>query len=108
MAKRPELILVLTTFPGSEQAWEAASLLLEKKLAACCTLLEGTSIYIWQGKKCQDREVVLLIKTRAELYPQLEKKIKEIHPYEVPEIIALPVLLASPAYSNWIKDVTSD
>lgn len=108
MTERPELILVLTTFPGSEQAREAASLLVEKKLAACCTLLEGTSIYFWQEKKYQDREVVLLIKTRAELYPELEKKIQEIHPYEVPEIIALPVFMASPAYSEWIKDVTSD
>ncbi|MGB9905940.1 MAG: divalent-cation tolerance protein CutA [Candidatus Saccharicenans sp.] len=108
MADRAELLLVLTTFPGPEQAREAASLLVEKKLAACCTLLDGTSIYFWQGKKCQDQEVVLLIKTRAELYPELEQKIKEIHPYEVPEIIALPVTLASQAYSDWIKDVTSD
>ncbi|MGQ9802017.1 MAG: divalent-cation tolerance protein CutA [Candidatus Saccharicenans sp.] len=108
MSERPELILVLTTFPGSEQAREAASLLVEKKLAACCTFIEGSSIYLWQGKKCEDKEVVLLIKARAELYPELEKKIKEIHPYEVPEIIALPVILASQAYSDWIKDVTSD
>lgn len=108
MAEKTQLIVVLTTFPESEQARRAASILVEKKLAACCTFLEGNSIYFWQGKMCEDREVVLLIKTRVELYPELEKNIKEIHPYEVPEIIALPVLLASQTYSDWIMDVTSD
>lgn len=108
MAERTELIVVLTTFPGSEQARKAASSLVEKKLAACCSFFEGSSIYFWQVKMCEDREVVLLIKTTVELYPELEKKIKEIHPYEVPEIIALPVILASQTYSDWIKEVTSD
>ncbi len=102
-----EMILVITTFPEAEKAKEAARHLVEQKLAACCTLLPGTSVYSWQQKLCEDSETIMLIKTRRELYTILEKKLKEIHPYEVPEIIALPVVAVSQSYSDWVKEVTA-
>lgn len=108
MIEGATLVLVLTTFPEAEKAGEAARVLLEHKLAACCTLVPGTSLYTWEHKTCQEPEVVMLIKTRASLYPELEKKIREIHPYQVPEIIALPIVAASQAYSDWVKEVTGE
>lgn len=108
MTEGASLILVLTTFPEAEKAAEAARILLELKLAACCTIVPGTSLYNWEKKTCEEAEVVMLVKTRASLYAELEKKIREIHPYRVPEIIALPVVAASQAYSDWVKEVTGE
>ncbi len=108
MTEGRSLILVLTTFPEAEKAAAAARTLLEHKLAACCTIVPGTSLYTWEQKTCEEAEVVMLIKTRASLYPELEKKIREIHPYQVPEIIALPVVAASQAYSDWVKGATGE
>ncbi|MCX8160238.1 MAG: divalent-cation tolerance protein CutA [Candidatus Saccharicenans sp.] len=108
MAEETPLVLVLTTFPGPEKASEVARILLEHKLAACCTILPGTSLYTWEQKTCEEAEVVMLIKTRASLYAELEKKIREVHPYQVPEIIATPIVAASRAYSDWVKEVTRE
>lgn len=107
MEREPELILVLTTFPETEKAREVAKILLENRLAACCTILPGTSLYWWDEKLNEDKEVVMMIKTHLSLYPELEKKLKEIHPYQIPEIIALPIKAANQSYSDWIKEVTS-
>lgn len=103
-----QIILVLTTFPDVDKARETADLLLAQKLVACCTLVSGSSLYLWQQKRCEGNEVVMLIKTRSDLYADLEKKLKEIHPYEVPEIIALPAVAVSQSYLEWIKEVTRD
>lgn len=108
MTEGVSLILVLTTFPEAEKASEVARVLLENKLAACCTIIPGKSLYTWQQQTCEEAEVVMLIKTRAALYAGLEKKIKEIHPYQVPEIIALPAAAASEDYSDWVKEVTGE
>lgn len=104
----PEFIVVLTTFPEVSRAREAARILVEARLAACCTFVEGSSVYRWKDNLSEDKEAVMLIKTRSSLYPELEKKLKQIHPYEVPEIIALPVVAASQNYSDWIKEATRD
>jgi len=103
-----EFIIVLTTFPDEARAREAARALLEAKLAACCTLFPGTSFYWWKGQVNQDAEVVMIIKTLSSLYQELEKKLKESHPYEVPEIIALPIVAGNQNYFDWIKEVTRD
>ncbi|MDI6849823.1 MAG: divalent-cation tolerance protein CutA [Candidatus Saccharicenans sp.] len=108
MPGETDLIVVLTTFPSAEKAGEAARILLARKLAACCTILPGISLYTWQGKTCEENEAVMLIKTRTARYPELEKKIKEIHPYQVPEIVALPAVSALRAYSDWVKEVTGE
>lgn len=108
MIKGDSLILVLTTFPEAQKAGEAARILLENKLAACCTILPGTSIYTWQQATCEEAEVLMLIKTMASLYSELEKKIKEIHPYQIPEIIALTATSVSQGYLDWVKEVTGE
>lgn len=104
-----EYILVLTTVPEEKKGEALAEILVRERLAACATLsAPSRSFYWWKDKMCKDREFVLLIKTRSVLYSALEKKIKEEHPYEVPEIIALPVVKGSAAYLAWIDEETQD
>lgn len=104
-----EHILVLTTVPEEKRGQALAEILVRERLAACATLsAPSRSFYWWKDKICEDKEFVLFIKTRASLYPALEKKIKEEHPYEVPEIIALPVVKGSAAYLAWIDKETQD
>ncbi len=104
-----QFIVVLITVPEEEDARRIAGELLEKKLAACVNILPAIqSIYIWQGAVQNDREVLLLVKTRAALFrDQLVPAVKAIHPYDVPEIIALPVLMGSQSYLDWIAAETS-
>jgi Uncharacterized protein involved in tolerance to divalent cations len=85
-----------------------AKLLVEKKLAACVNVVKGLrSFYWWKGKIEEDDEELLIIKTSREAYGELEKQIKENHPYTVPEIIALPIILGNPDYLAWIDESLS-
>lgn len=100
-------ILVLTTVPEEKAGQTIATNLLEERLAACVTISAASlSLYWWNGKISKDPEYILFIKTKAALFPDLEKKIQEIHPYEVPEIIALPIQNGSADYLNWIEKET--
>ncbi len=102
-----EPLLILTTAPDEESAREIAGELIRERLAACVTLLEGgRSIYLWQGSLEEQREVQLLIKSRAECYPQLEETIGRLHPYELPEIIATPIVGGERGYLAWIEQQT--
>ena len=84
-----------------------AEKILEERLAACVNLqATSQSLYWWKGKITQDQEHTLLIKTKKEAYPKLEGKIQEIHPFDVPEIIALPILIGSEDYLDWIENET--
>jgi periplasmic divalent cation tolerance protein len=98
--------VVITTCGNRDEAERLASQIIEKKLAACVQLSSITSYYIWEGEVNNDPEIKLLIKTRKELYDQLEKLIKDNHSYDVPEIIALPVQSGSKDYLDWIEEVT--
>ncbi len=96
-------IVVLTTTETPQQAERIAQLLVEAELAACVQILPPMiSIYRWQGKIEQATETLLLIKTLREKYPALEAAIKSHHPYQTPEIIALPVDAGSAEYLNWL------
>ncbi len=98
-----EFFLVFTTVPDEKIAQKIAKGLIEERLAACVTIsASAQSYYRWEGKISKDREYVLFIKTKATLFSKLEKKIQEIHPYEVPEIIAIPILKGSTRYLDWI------
>lgn len=102
-------ILILTTVPDEKTGQEIAAQLVRDRLAVCVTISASSlSFYWWQGKISKDKEHILFIKTKASLFPELEKKIKEIHPYDVPEIIALPLLKGSSEYLNWIDKETKD
>lgn len=96
-------LLVLTTMPDEAGAVLIARSLVEEGLCACVNLLPPVrSIYWWQGSLQETNEVVLLIKTSSERYPALEAKITTLHPYELPEIIAVPIVAGLPAYLEWV------
>jgi periplasmic divalent cation tolerance protein len=97
------LLVVLSTFPDVAAARTAAEALIGESLAACVNLLPGVeSIYRWQGKVETGQEVLAVIKTTAERYPQMEKRLAELHPYDVPEIVAIPASDAAESYLNWV------
>ncbi|TFH02293.1 MAG: divalent-cation tolerance protein CutA [Calditrichales bacterium] len=99
------ILIVHCTCSGDAEAKRISRKLVEKRLAACCNIIPGvTSIYSWEGKIEESQESLLLIKTTLKNYEQLEKEIKMIHSYAVPEIIALNAETGSTAYLDWIAD----
>jgi periplasmic divalent cation tolerance protein len=98
-------LVVLTTVETQEEGVRLASLLIERKLAACVQILpQMISIYRWQGAVEQASEALLLIKTTRTAYSQLEAVIKQHHSYQTPEIIALPIEAGLPEYLAWLAD----
>jgi len=95
--------VVLITVPDAESGKRIAETLVEERLAACANRLPGLlSTYRWQGKVEQAAEELLVVKTREELVEGLTARVRELHPYTVPEIIALPIVAGSQDYLNWI------
>jgi periplasmic divalent cation tolerance protein len=94
--------VVLVTAASQTEAEALAEALIAARLAACVNLLPVHSIYIWQEAVCRDQEWQLLIKTRLSLFPLLEAKIRELHTYDTPEIIALPIVAGSQPYLDWL------
>ncbi|MFK7924127.1 MAG: divalent-cation tolerance protein CutA [Bacteroidia bacterium] len=102
-----EALTVYITCPDLACAQRIGRELVQQKLAACANILEGMhSIYWWEGELTEDREVVLLLKTQAGLAERLIEASKQIHPYEVPCIVAWPIAKANPEYLNWIAQET--
>jgi periplasmic divalent cation tolerance protein len=102
------VLLVVTNTPDRAVAQAIANALIERQLAACVNVLaECTSVYRWKGAVESAAEVPLLIKTRTEQYAAVEAAIRSLHPYELPEIIALPVERGLPAYLDWVEAQTA-
>ncbi|MDR1888200.1 MAG: divalent-cation tolerance protein CutA [Zoogloeaceae bacterium] len=102
-----DILLVMTTLPDAESGRRLAALLVENGLAACVNVLAPChSVYRWQGKMETAEETPLLIKTRAGRYAEVEAAIRARHPYELPEIIALPLAEGLPAYLDWVGKET--
>jgi periplasmic divalent cation tolerance protein len=102
-----DFLLVLCTCPTSSAATVIATALLEERIAACVNRLPGIkSMYRWEGRVERDDEVLLLIKTTSQMFPRVEETIAKLHPYELPEIIGVPLSAGSLAYLNWIKSAT--
>jgi periplasmic divalent cation tolerance protein len=99
--------IVLTTFENHQQAPPVIDEILRCRLAACVQEIRIKSHYRWKGEICHEDEVLVLLKTRKELYPELEKKLLEIHPYDTPEILSVDVDKGSAAYLKWIDEQTS-
>lgn len=100
--------VVLNTCPDADSAEHIARTLLDRKLAACINILPGVkSFYTWKGVCETAAEHVLLIKALSAAYPALEQAILELHPYELPEIIAVPIAAGLPAYLTWITQSTA-
>ena len=98
------ILLVITNLPDAHSAAQLAHKLIEARAAACVNQLAPcTSTYRWQGKIETVTEIPLLIKTTGAAYPRLEELIREAHPYELPEIIAVPVTAGLPAYLSWVS-----
>jgi len=98
-----ECIQVFTTTSKKTEARKIAKALVKRRLAACVQVLGPiTSTYRWQGKIESSDEWLCLIKSTTELYPQLERAIRELHPYEVPEILAVPVVAGYQGYLDWL------
>ena len=100
-------LLVFTNLPDRASAERLAALLVEQRLAACVNLLAPCqSAYRWNGEIQHDEEHPLLIKTAQDRYAAVEASIRAHHPYELPEIIAVPVVRGLPAYLNWVESET--
>lgn len=102
-------IAVFVTAPDSATAEKIADAVVTERLAACASIVPGLlSVYSWQGRVNRDPEVLLIIKTRADLFDKLESRIKALHPYEIPEIIGFDVSRGHAPYLAWIGDSTAE
>lgn len=103
-----DAIVVLTTVTSTEEGIALVRALLERRLIACGTMLPGTrSLYRWKGKVVEEQETVILLKTRAARLDGLKIAFDELHPYKVPELLALPVSAGLDKYLEWIDGETS-
>ncbi|HEY5954735.1 MAG TPA: divalent-cation tolerance protein CutA [Terrimicrobiaceae bacterium] len=100
--------LVLTTFANAEDAAKAVRTLVDEKIIACGTILPGArSIYRWKDAVEDAGEAVVSLKTSVEGFPRLEQRLREIHPYETPEIVAIDPSAVSKPYADWVLDCVS-
>jgi periplasmic divalent cation tolerance protein len=99
-----DMLAVFTTVSSHDEADRLARAAIERRLAACVQVEAIHSTYRWQGAIASEPEVRLMFKTRRLLYPGLEAMLKELHPYELPAIFALPVVEASAGYAAWLQD----
>ncbi|KJR42181.1 Divalent ion tolerance protein, CutA1 [Candidatus Magnetoovum chiemensis] len=98
-----ENYVILITTSNEQEAANIAKSLVENNIARCVNIVSSIrSIYMWKGRLEDERETLLIVKARKEDYAQLEKKVKELHSYEVPEIIAFPIVEGSKDYLDWL------
>ncbi|CUQ66486.1 Divalent-cation tolerance protein CutA [Candidatus Nitrospira inopinata] len=103
-----EVLVVMVTAPNQEEADRLAEQIVHGRLAACATTVAGAeSTYWWEGKLVKEREVLLLLKTTVDKFSSLQQTIQRIHPYKVPEIIALPIKDGLPQYLEWVRQETN-
>lgn len=109
MDHQAQRVLVLTTCPDEATAAAIAGRLVEARLAACVNILPACrSVFIWEGRLDDAQEHLLLIKTREDRYAAVEQAIVQAHPYELPEVICVPIHTGLPAYLSWIDAMTSE
>ena len=102
-----DFIVILVTASSEEEAKKIAQSLVEKRLAACVNIIKDVqSVFRWKGKISDEKELLLIIKTRKKLYKNVEEEVKRLHSYEVPEVIALPIISGSKDYLYWIDSET--
>ncbi|KAF0119868.1 MAG: periplasmic divalent cation tolerance protein [bacterium] len=102
-------ITVLITAGSEEEAGRIGKTLVEERLIACANIIPKIrSIFSWKGEIWDENEVLMILKSKESLFQQIKERVKTLHSYEVPEIIALPIQLGSEDYLNWIDEVTND
>ena len=100
-----EKLVVFVSCDGKEQAERIAGAVVEERLAACVNVLPGVrSCYMWEGKRTWSEEVLLVMKTTAEVFGALEKRVLALHSYEIPEIVGLGIEAGSERYLQWVRD----
>jgi periplasmic divalent cation tolerance protein len=100
-------IVVFITAPGEEEAAGIAKALVEEKLAACVNIIRGIrSIYRWEGRVEDEPEALMVVKSREGLFEKLSGRVRELHPYSVPEVIAVPITRGLKEYVDWIGEAT--
>jgi periplasmic divalent cation tolerance protein len=104
-----EYIVILVTASSEKEAETIAEDLVRSRLVACANLIKGIrSIYRWEGNVQKDDEVLLVMKGRSSGFGRIEKRVRELHSYDVPEVVALPVLKGSPPYLEWLSAETEE
>lgn len=99
-----EYLVTLITAPNEEEASRIGHTLVGERLAACVTIIPAVrSIYHWEGRIEDEKEVLLIVKTKRSLFEPLKKRVKELHSYSVPEIIAVPLVEGDEQYLNWLR-----
>lgn len=102
-------LIVFVTASSNEEASRIASSLVGERLAACVNIVSNIeSVYRWQGEVARDRETLMIIKTTGERYAELERRVKELHSYTTPEVIALKIEQGSRAYLDWLRESTRE
>ncbi len=103
-----DAMVVLVTCGSEDEALKIARALVDERLAACANLVSPIrSIYRWEGKICDEREWLLIIKTQRGKYQKLDERVRSLHSYSVPEIIAIPITEGSSSYLRWIEEMTT-
>jgi periplasmic divalent cation tolerance protein len=98
-------LVVLVAARDRDDAMALGRVLVDERLAACVTVVPAvTSLYVWEGKREETSEALLLIKTEASRYPSLERRVLALHSYTTPEVLALPVCAGAPAYVRWLRE----
>jgi periplasmic divalent cation tolerance protein len=106
---KTETIIVFVTVPGPREGSRISKAILTSRLAACVNVIPGIqSMYQWKGRIVREKEAMLIIKTTRVGYRKLEQKIKLLHPYKVPEVIAIPIICGSSQYIEWVKREVPD
>lgn len=99
--------VIFCTVPSKDDGKKIGNNLVKNRLAACVNIISGlTSIYEWKGELCEDSECLLIIKSRQELFEKIKEEIFSNHPYELPEIVSLPINDGLEPYLDWIKENT--
>jgi periplasmic divalent cation tolerance protein len=102
-------IVVFITASGEEEAARIARALVEERLAACVNIIRGVrSIYAWKGSLQDEAEALMVLKTREALFGPIERRVKELHSYEVPEVIAMPITQGLEDYMAWMEEATRE
>jgi periplasmic divalent cation tolerance protein len=101
------VVVVFVTVPNQDVAVALARTLVQERLVACVNIVPGVrSIYAWQGQVCDEAELLCVLKTRGSLFPALRDRVVALHPYEVPEIVALPLAFGHAPYLDWVLKET--
>src|SRR5689334_5723954 len=102
-------LIIFVTAPNEEEASRLATALVEERLAACVNIVPAiTSIYRWQGNVTRDSETLLIIKSSESRYSELERRVKDLHSYTTPEVIALKIERGSEAYLQWLRESVTE